>query len=123
MENAAMAQQRLSVILRVLSGDLNVTQAAELLGISRKSYYQWQDRALRAMRDALDDRPTGRPQQPVDVEKQGLRTQVQNLSDRLELAQKTIEAKNILADFEARQKSLSSDPVATGKKKHRSENR
>ena len=42
-----LARQR--VILDVLAGRLTVTQAALELGVSRKTFYEWQERALAAM--------------------------------------------------------------------------
>lgn len=72
-----LARQR--VILEVLAGRLNVTQAALELGVSRKTFYEWQDRALLAMRAALRDRPGGRPPQSVDPEKERLQSTVETL--------------------------------------------
>jgi transposase-like protein len=72
-----LARQR--AILEVLAGRLNVTQAALELGISRKTFYEWQERALSAMREALRDRPGGRPPQPVDPEKEHLQATVETL--------------------------------------------
>lgn len=117
MEDADKAKERLSVVVRVLSGQMSVTEAAATLGISRKSYYEWQERALSNMQEALTDRPAGRKRMPVDAEKEQLKELVETLSMKLELAQKTIEVKNIIAAFEARQKSLLSDSVTPGKKK------
>lgn len=72
-----LARQR--AILEVLAGRLSVTQAASELGISRKTYYEWQERALAAMREALRDRPGGRPPQAVDPEKEHLQATVETL--------------------------------------------
>jgi transposase len=80
------ASQRQRVILEVLAGRMNVTEAALELGVSRKTYYEWQERALTAMRAALQDRAGGRPATPVDPEKEQLREAVENLErDRLVL--------------------------------------
>jgi len=73
----ALARQR--VILAVLAGRLNVTQAAQELGVSRKTFYQWQERALAAMLSALRDRPGGRPPQPVDPQKEQRQETVETL--------------------------------------------
>jgi transposase len=117
VEDPGKSQERLSAVLEVLAGNLTVKKAAQQLGISRKSYYEWQERALRAMRDALTDRQAGRPALPVDAEKEQLRQKVEELSDRLVLAEKTIEVKNILTAYAAQQKSLSGASVKPGKKK------
>ena len=71
------ARQR--VILEVLAERMTVTQAALELGVSRKTFYEWQERALSAMRSALRDRPGGRPPQPVDPQKEQLQATVETL--------------------------------------------
>ena len=73
-----LARQR--VILDVLAGRLTATQAAVELGVSRKTYYEWQERGLAALRAALRDRPGGRPPLPVDPEKEQLQATVANLA-------------------------------------------
>ena len=73
----ALARQR--VILDVLAERMNVTQAALELGISRKTFYEWQERALAGMREALRDRPGGRPAHPVDPLKDQLQEKVDTL--------------------------------------------
>lgn len=82
MEEKAQEWQR--VILEVAAGRLSATEAAGRMGVSRKTYYEKQDRALTAMLDALKDRPTGRPGNPVDPEKE-------ELLEELEASRKTQE--------------------------------
>ena len=50
-----LARERASIILQVRSGALTATEGAERLGISRKTYYEWEDRALQAMALALEN--------------------------------------------------------------------
>lgn len=73
------AQERQRVILEHLRGHLNATEAALSLGMSRKTFYEWQDRALSGMLMALQDRPTGRPPHPVDPEKEQLLEELDTL--------------------------------------------
>jgi transposase len=94
-----LARQRALVILQVRSGALTVKEGAERLGISRKTYYEWEERSLRAMALALENRPSGRPSVVVDEEKETLRERVQELEKKLSLAEKTIEVKEILAAY------------------------
>lgn len=82
MEEKAQEWQR--VILEVAAGRLSATEAAGRMGVSRKTYYEKQDRALSAMLEALKDRPTGRPGNPVDPEKE-------ELLEELEASRKTQE--------------------------------
>jgi transposase-like protein len=73
------ALQRQQAILDVLANRRSVTQAAQELGVSRKTFYEWQQRALTAMRTALRDRPGGRPATPVDPEKEQLQAALESL--------------------------------------------
>jgi transposase len=94
-----IARQRALVILQVRSGALTAKEGAERLGISRKTYYEWEEKSLRAMALALENRPAGRPTVTVDEEKEALRERIQELEKKLYLAEKTIEVKEILAAY------------------------
>ena len=94
-----LARQRARVILQVRSGLLTAKEGAERLGVSRKTYYEWEERSLRAMALALENRPAGRPSLPVDQEKEALREKVQELEKKLFLADQTLEVKEILAAY------------------------
>jgi len=59
-----LARERASIILQVRSGALTAGEGAGRLGISRKTYYEWEDRALAAMAEALENHPPGRPPAP-----------------------------------------------------------
>ena len=78
------SQQRAALILQVRSGQITATQAAQQLGLSRQRYYQWEQRALQAMMNALENKPKGRrPQRKTDPEKQQLQTRVKQLEKEL----------------------------------------
>jgi transposase len=94
-----LARQRAMVILRVRSGVLRAKEGAKCLGVSRKTYYEWEERSLKAMALALENRSAGRPPIAVDEEKETLRERVQELEKKLYLAEKTIEVKEILAAY------------------------
>jgi transposase len=98
-QDQELARQRAMVILQVRSGLLTAKEGAERLAISRKTYYEWEERSLRAMALALENRPAGRPAVPVDEEKETLREKVQELQKKLSVAEKTIEVKEILAAY------------------------
>jgi transposase len=80
----ALARQRAQLIMQVRSGLLSAQEAARQLGISRKTYYKWERRALAAMVEALGNREPGRPPLPLDPEKQALERQTQELQAKLE---------------------------------------
>jgi hypothetical protein len=94
-----LARERASIILQVRSGVITVTEGAERLGISRKTYYEWEDRALAAMAETLENHPPGRPPIPLDAEKEELQRKVRDLEKKLYLAEKTVEVKDVLAAF------------------------
>ena len=51
----AKARQRAEVIFKVRSGQMTATEGAQLLGISRQQYYQWEQRALQALLSAVEN--------------------------------------------------------------------
>jgi transposase len=77
------ARHRAELILKVRSGQLTATAAARMLGISRQQYYQWEQRALQALLQALEDQPKGRPRTKLDPDKQALQQQVDQLHQQL----------------------------------------
>ena len=95
-----LARERALVILRVRSGAMTAKQGAQELGVSRKTYYEWEERALKAMALALENRVAGRPSVSMDEEKEGLRKRVRELEKKLDLAEKTLEVKELLAAYE-----------------------
>jgi transposase len=95
-----LARERALVILQVRSGALTAKQGAKLLGVSRKTYYEWEAKSLKAMALALENRPSGRPPLPVDPGKEALRERIQELEKKLDLAKKTIEVKELLGAYE-----------------------
>jgi transposase len=97
--NKKLARERAMVILQVRSGALTAKEGAQLLGVSRKTYYEWEEKSLRAMALALENRPAGRPPVPIDEEKETLGERVRELEKKLDLAEKTIEVKELLAAY------------------------
>ena len=95
-----LARERAAIILQVRSGALTVTEGAERLGVSRKTYYEWEDRALKAMAEALENQAPGRPSIPLDPEKEELQGKVKELEKKLYLAEKTIEVKDLLTAYD-----------------------
>ena len=100
MEKKKLARERAMVILQVRSGALTAKEGAKLLGVSRKTYYEWEEKSLKAMALALENRSPGRPPAPVDMEKEALRERIQELEEKLDLAEKTIEVKELLGAYE-----------------------
>ncbi len=95
-----LARERAMVILQVRSGALTAKEGAKLLGVSRKTYYEWEEKSLKAIALALENRSPGRLPAPVDPEKEALRERIQELEEKLDLAKKTIEVKELLGAYE-----------------------
>ena len=93
----ALARQRAQLIMQVRSGVVSAQAAARQLGISRKTYYKWECRALAAMVKALGNRDHGRPPRPLDPEKAALHRQTQGLQAKLDVLQQTERIRQLLA--------------------------
>jgi transposase len=100
-EAKKLARERALVILQVRSGMLNAREGAQRLGVSRKTYYEWEERALEAMALALENRPVGRRPGSMDEEKEDLRRHIRELEKKLDLAEKTIEVKELLKAYDS----------------------
>src|SRR6476661_9948428 len=83
------AQQRASAILQVRSGQITATEAARVLGISRKSYYQWEKRGLDALLAAVEQQASGRPPQRRSREVQALERRIAQLETKLKTVEQT----------------------------------
>ena len=100
VEEKKLARERALVILRVRSGAITAKEGAHQLGVSRKTYYEWEERALEGMTQALENRPVGRRPGEADEEKESLRDHIRVLQKRLDLAEKTIEVKDLLDAYD-----------------------
>jgi transposase len=58
------SRHRAEAIMKVRCGLMTATEAAAQLGVSRKTYYQWERRGLAALLDGLCDQRAGRPEKP-----------------------------------------------------------
>jgi transposase len=95
-----LARERALVILQVRSGALTAKEGAKRLGVSRKTYYEWEEKSLKAMALALENRSAGRPTAPIDEEKEMLRERIQELEKKLDLAEQAIKVKEFLGVYE-----------------------
>jgi transposase len=112
-----LARQRAEVILQVRSGKLTAKEAAKMLGVSRKTYYEWEERGLEGMMDALLNRTPGRPKTIKDAEKEALKKKVEDLKSQLSLSQHAEELRRLVEGL-PRLKDLDPDnPYLKDKKK------
>ena len=110
-EEDPKAQKRMQVILDHLADRLNATEASLELGVSRKTFYEWLDRARMGMFQALRDKPTGRPPDPVDPEK----AQLQELLETVEKERTTLASR--LRVQEVMQQTMKGTEASGPKKK------
>lgn len=100
MDPKPQARARAEMILKVRAGLLTATAAAEALGISRKTYYEWEERGLKAMLQELEDQEPGRPTLPVSPIETALTAQVAQLESKLKVAEQTAEIRAMLRAME-----------------------
>ena len=93
-------QKRASLILQVRAGQLTAQEAAQQLGISRQAYYKWEQRGLRALLQALEDQPKGRPPAPTDPEKEQLQSRVEALEKKVRLYEQREQLRALIQQME-----------------------
>jgi transposase len=106
------SQKRASLILQVRAGQLTAQEAAQQLGISRQAYYKWEQRALRALLQALEDQPKGRPPAPADPVKEQLQSRVEELEKKVRLYEQREALRTLIKEMEE------SDPSGSSTKKN-----
>ena len=99
-EDKELARKRTAVVFAVRSGQITAEEGAHRLGVSRKTYYEWERRALQAMTEAMEDKSPGRPSVPQDEEKQRLQNENAELRNKLFVAEKTVEVRDMLHAYE-----------------------
>lgn len=85
-EQAQQGRLRAQLIVQVRSGVLTAAAAARQMGVSRKTYYKWEQRGLAGLIKALEQRPGGRPPLPHDEVRAQLEAQNEQLRRQLLLA-------------------------------------
>lgn len=97
------SQLRASLILQVRAGQLTAQQAAQQLGISRQAFYKWENRGLKALMQALEDQPPGRPKASTDPEKDQLQSRVEQLERQVRLYEQRDHLRQLLKQMESRE--------------------
>ena len=91
------AARRLEQILAVMRGEKSATQAAEALGVSRETFYAWNNRALAGLRESLVDRDAGRPLTPPEsLEKIQLKQKIHELQKQVKLLEGAILIRDVM---------------------------
>lgn len=94
------ARLRAEVIMKVRTGQLTAKAAAALLGVSRKTYYEWEARGLGGMLENLADQTAGNPPSAVSPEQVALQAKVAKLEQELQVAKQTAEIRAVLRAME-----------------------
>ena len=113
------ARKRAAVVFAVRSGQITAEEGARQLGVSRKTYYEWEQRALAAMTEAMENKAPGRPTMPQDEEKQRLQEQVAELQKKLFVAEKTVEVRDMLHAYELQNAGANKRAGASEEKKRK----
>ena len=89
--------RRADLIMEVRARTKSLTEAAEELAVSRKTFYEWEERGLTAMVAALMDREPGRPTKPQpDPERLRLEKQVREQQKEIEQLRRTAHIRDLL---------------------------
>ena len=76
------ARTRAEWIIKVLNKEVRASEAAKVLGISRKTYYKWEKRFVEAAVEAVGEREAGRPSKPPIDPQTGATTNIGTTGDR-----------------------------------------
>lgn len=96
-EKSQAARQRAEIIMKVRCGLMTATQAAQVLGVSRKTYYKWEQRGLAALLEGVQDQEGGRPETPAEqTQKAAFDKEFKELQQKNELLEKQLKLKNVV---------------------------
>ncbi len=98
------AMQRAELIMKVRCGLMTAAQAAAQLGVSRKTYYKWEQRGLCALLLGLSDQGPGRPQKADNAETAALEKQLADIQKAKLLLEQKMILKDLAAEFNIRSK-------------------
>ena len=92
-------RERIAVIMRVQAGLLTATEGAKQLGISRKTYYELETKALSGMMQAIHPGRTGRPKNAVDTEKHAMAKEIKTLKQKVALNQMKLRIRDLFKEL------------------------
>jgi transposase len=83
---------------------MTAAAAAAQLGVSRKTYYKWEQRGLSALLDGLSEKEPGRPENPQDPARAVLEKQMADLQKENRLLEQKMILKDLAVEFNVRSK-------------------
>jgi transposase len=81
---------------------MTAAQAAARLGVSRKTYYKWEQRGLAALINGLSDHEPGRPEKQNNAAEQVLEKQLADMRRENLLLEQKMHLKDLAAEFNLR---------------------
>ncbi len=99
MSNQQTARLRAEMIMKVRCGLLTARQAAARMGVSRKTFYKWEQRGLNALLEHVTDHPPGRRAHPSDERIQDLATKLAQAQREIELLNRKMALKDVLMEL------------------------
>ena len=96
------ARLRAQLIMKVRCGLMTAAAAARQLGVSRKTYYKWEQRGLSALLDGLSDQVPGRPEKEEIPAQAMFEKQMAELRRENELLEQKLILKDIAFDLRIR---------------------
>ena len=94
------ARRRAEMIMKVRCGLLTAGQAADRLGVSRKTFYKWEQRGLSALSGQCDRPAAGTTAAlPVDDHRQWLEKQLGEANRQIDLLNHKMALKDVLMDL------------------------
>jgi transposase len=99
MSNQQSARLRAEMIMKVRCGLLTARQAAARMGVSRKTFYKWEQRGLNALLAHVTDHPSGRRAHPSDDRIQDLETKLAQAQREIELLNRKMALKDVLMEL------------------------
>ncbi len=99
------ARRRAELIIQVQAGRMSA--AAAQMGVSRKTYYKWEQRGLSAILSSLREGKRGRPAEPVDKEKACLIQEVKELREQVQVQEQIQRVRAVLQESSPVESSLS----------------
>lgn len=101
-QKKTQAMLRAQLIMKVRCGLMTAADAARQLGVSRKTYYKWEQRGLAALLDGLSDQEPGRPEKPGDPSREALEKQLAELRQENRLLEQKMILKDLASEFHIR---------------------
>lgn len=95
-EKERKARLRAEVILKVQSGLITAKEGAKLLGVSRKTYYQWEKKGLSGLMGSLLEKESGRKPKKTDTEKEALKEENDALKKEVNRLRASLHIKKVM---------------------------